>query len=193
VEWIRCLNAVDGSGAPQHLALFPADREIPVQAQGFGVQVRLDATRLERPCQRVACWLFTELCQHLHPDAFWRPLLPNSREVTSWYHTLVTSCAYRLLAKLVAHKAALFTHLQERWRDLFGASFDVLLYDLTSTYFESDPAESPGGLRRFGYSWDKRSDCVQVVIALVVTRLPGVLSVILLPKPSYVKLETQSV
>ena len=76
---------------------------------------------------------------------------------------------YRCHDRLLAHKADLFRHLQERWRDLFNAQFDVLLYDLTSTYFESDPPESKEGLRRFGYSRDKRSDCVQVVIALIVT------------------------
>jgi transposase len=70
---------------------------------------------------------------------------------------------------LLAHKEALFSHLQERWRDLFNARFEVLLYDLTSTYFESDPPFSEGDKRKFGYSRDKRSDCVQVVIALVVT------------------------
>jgi len=57
---------------------------------------------------------------------------------------------------LPAHKAALFTHLTQRWRDLFNASFDVLLYDLTSTYFESDPPFGEGDKRRFGYSRDKR-------------------------------------
>jgi transposase len=61
----------------------------------------------------------------------------------------------------------MFTFLKQRWQDLFNAEFDVLLYDLTSTYFECDPPEF--GKRRFGYSRDKRSDCVQVVIALVVT------------------------
>ena len=65
---------------------------------------------------------------------------------------------YRCLDKLVGHKAALFRHLKERWSDLFDAKFEVLLYDLTSTYFESDPPESAGGLRRYGYSRDKRSD-----------------------------------
>jgi len=70
---------------------------------------------------------------------------------------------------LLAHKAALFTHLVQRWRDLFNASFDVLLYDLTSTYFESDPPLEEGDKRRFGYSRDKRPDCVQVVIGLIVT------------------------
>ena len=70
---------------------------------------------------------------------------------------------------LLKHKRALFDHLTQRWRDLFNAKYEVLLYDLTSTYFESDPPEDPSGLRRFGYSRDKRSDCVQVVIALIVT------------------------
>ena len=71
---------------------------------------------------------------------------------------------------LLQHKDALFAHLMARWRDLFNANFDVLLYDLTSTYFEinaSDVAE--GDKRRHGYSRDKRPDCPQVVIALVVT------------------------
>ena len=71
---------------------------------------------------------------------------------------------------LLQHKDALFSHLMTRWRDLFNADFDVLLYDLTSTYFEinaSDVAE--GDKRRHGYSRDKRPDCPQVVIALVVT------------------------
>jgi transposase len=52
---------------------------------------------------------------------------------------------------------------------LFGASFEVLLYDLTSTYFESSQPDDENDKRRFGYSRDKRSDCVQVVIALIVT------------------------
>lgn len=75
---------------------------------------------------------------------------------------------YRCMDKLLAHEDALFGFLKDRWSDLFGAKFDVLLYDLTSTYFECDvpPAD---GLRRFGYSRDKRSDCVQVVVALIVT------------------------
>ncbi len=74
---------------------------------------------------------------------------------------------YRCLDRVVDHKATFFTSLTERWRSLFAARFDVLLYDLTSTYFECQP---PGtGKRRFGYSRDQRADCVQVVIALIVT------------------------
>ena len=68
---------------------------------------------------------------------------------------------YRCLDKLLPHKRALFSFLRERWETLFDARFDVLLYDLTSSYFESDPPFS--GKRQFGYSRDKRPDCVQVV------------------------------
>ena len=74
---------------------------------------------------------------------------------------------YRVLDRLCAHRAGFFGFLRERWGSLFGARFDVLLYDLTSTYFESDPPFDDK--RRFGYSRDRRSDCVQVVIALIVT------------------------
>lgn len=74
---------------------------------------------------------------------------------------------YRCLDKLLAHKRAFFSFLRERWEALFQVRFDVLLYDLTSTYFESDPRFA--GNRQFGYSRDKRPDCVQVVIALIVT------------------------
>lgn len=71
--------------------------------------------------------------------------------------------------RLLEHKEALFDHLVGRWRDLFNVSFDVLLYDLTSTYFESDPPADDEDKRRYGYSRDHRPDCVQVVIALVVS------------------------
>ena len=74
---------------------------------------------------------------------------------------------YRCLDKLVAHKRELFGFLKARWECLFGARYEILLYDLTSTYFECDPPEH--GKRRYGYSRDHRPDCVQVVIALIVT------------------------
>jgi hypothetical protein len=71
--------------------------------------------------------------------------------------------------RLLTHKQAAFDHLVGRWRDLFNISYDVLLYDLTSIYFEADPPFPEGDKRRFGYSRDHRPDCVQIVIALVVT------------------------
>ncbi len=79
-------------------------------------------------------------------------------------HTL-----YRCHDRLLEHKQALFDHLVGRWRDLFNARFDVLLYDLTSTYFEADPPFPEDDKRRHGYSRDHRPDCVQVIIALVIT------------------------
>lgn len=83
------------------------------------------------------------------------------------FSVAASNTLYRALDKLLPHKTEMFTFLCGRWTDLFGAKFEILLYDLTSTYFESDP---PGkGLRQYGYSRDKRFDCVQVVIALIVT------------------------
>jgi hypothetical protein len=76
---------------------------------------------------------------------------------------------YRCLDHLLPQKRALFAHLTARWRDLFNLTYEVLLYDLTSTYFESDPPDDPRDKRRFGYSRDKRGDCVQLVIALIIT------------------------
>jgi transposase len=74
---------------------------------------------------------------------------------------------YRCLDRLVAHKQELFVWLRHQWADLFHADFDVLLYDLTSTYFEGEMEDNPKAKR--GYSRDGRPDCLQVVIALVIT------------------------
>lgn len=109
------------------------------------------------------------------------PLIPMDgrrvgRAIVAYFHVLfryssrrfptpmsvrpTTSALYRCLDKVLEHKQALLGRLPERWRGLFGAKFDVLLYDLTSTYFESSTLRDEK---------DKRSDCVQVVIALIVT------------------------
>jgi Transposase DDE domain len=74
---------------------------------------------------------------------------------------------YRALDKALEHKEALETHLGQRWRDLFGARCDLLLYDLTSTYFEGQAGEMPKAA--FGYRRDHRPDCRQLILALVVT------------------------
>ena len=70
---------------------------------------------------------------------------------------------YRCLDKLAGHKDEMFKFLKRRWCELFGASFEVLLYDLTSTYFETDQERGADDLRQHGYSRDKRGDCRQVV------------------------------
>src|ERR1700719_921655 len=207
-DWSRAVEAFD-EDAQRHtqLSLFSADRELPGQAEGYGVQVRLDAMELHRPRQWGACWLSCELYEQLGLDQFLACRLRPSREGTNWCDILQTLVCYRLidpgsewrlhrqwfeqsamadllgadfmlaeknalyrcLDKLLPHKQALFSHLRQRWADLFGAKFEVLLYDLTSTYFESAPPDDDDDKRRFGYSRDKRSDCVQVVIALIVT------------------------
>lgn len=74
---------------------------------------------------------------------------------------------YRCLDRILEHKSTLFQHLRERWQDLFQAQFDLLLYDLTSTYIEGEGEKIPQA--RYGYSRDQRFDCKQVVIALVIT------------------------
>ena len=74
---------------------------------------------------------------------------------------------YRCLDKIVGLKGELEKHLGHRWKDLFGADTQILLYDLTSTYFEG--AAAGVKLAAHGYSRDHRSDCRQIVLALVVT------------------------
>ncbi len=74
---------------------------------------------------------------------------------------------YRCLDRILEHKPELFVWLKQKWADLFHADFEVLLYDLTSTYFEGEMEENPKA--KYGYSRDGRPDCLQVVIALVIT------------------------
>jgi hypothetical protein len=142
-------------------------------------QLRLDCYWAERlrPSREGTRWLNVLkilVCYSLiKPGSEWRlhriwygqsamgDLLGEDNEVIPYQNL------YRCLDKLLPHKEGLFSFLKQRWQDLFNTGFDVLLYDLTSTYFECDP---PGhGKRKHGYSRDKRFDCVQVVIALVVT------------------------
>ena len=73
---------------------------------------------------------------------------------------------YRWLDQILPHKTKLEGHLKERYGSLFGAEFDVLLYDLTSTYVEGAAEDNP--MMRRGYSRDHRPDCEQMVIALIV-------------------------
>jgi len=75
---------------------------------------------------------------------------------------------YRCLDRIGEHRDALFRHLRQRWEDLFHPDFEVLLYDLTSTYVEGEAEQNPKA--KYGYSRDNRPDCKQVVLAVVVTR-----------------------
>jgi len=75
---------------------------------------------------------------------------------------------YRCLDRILPHKTKLEQHLKQRYGELFGAEFDVLLYDLTSTYVEGGAEKNP--MMGRGYSRDHRPDCEQMVIALIVNR-----------------------
>ena len=74
---------------------------------------------------------------------------------------------YRCLDRVLEHKQELFLWLRQKWADLFHADFEVLLYDLTSTYFAG--AMEPHPKAKYGHSRHQRADCLQVVIALVIT------------------------
>jgi transposase len=126
-------------------------------------------TRWDLILQALSCYRFMDpgsewrLHRHWYENSAMADLLGAGFELVE-IHKL-----YECLDRLVEHKRALFDHLTQRWKDLFNAKFEVLLYDLTSTYFESDPPFGEGDKRKYGYSRDKRFDCVQVVIALIVT------------------------
>lgn len=83
-------------------------------------------------------------------------------------HLVNTQRLYRTHDALLPHKEAIETHLKERFATLFDTGYDLLLYDVTSTYFEGEASRNPQARR--GYSRDHRSDCKQVCIGLVVTR-----------------------
>jgi hypothetical protein len=96
--WCHQMEAFDeASGRHRQLALFPAEQAVPDHARGFGVQVRLDGMKLHRPRQWGACWLACHIYEQLQLDRFFAPLLPNSREGTSWQHILQTLVCYRLI------------------------------------------------------------------------------------------------
>jgi hypothetical protein len=128
-----------------------------------------EGTRWSQILQTLVCYRLIDPGSEWRLHRLWFEQSAMADLLGSDYGLVQKNALYRCLDKLLVHKAALFSHLRERWQDLFGARFEVLLYDLTSTYFESDPPENDDDKRRFGYSRDKRSDCVQVIVALIVT------------------------
>lgn len=126
-------------------------------------------TRWDLIVQALCCYRLIEPGSEWRLNRFWYETSALPDLLGSGFELVEIHKLYRCLDRLVVHKQALFDHLTKRWKDLFNAHFDVLLYDLTSTYFESDPPFAEDDKRRYGYSRDKRSDCVQVVIALIVT------------------------
>jgi transposase len=132
---------------------------------------RLDSSRSDIPWAKVLKLLVVNrlICPgsefYIHRQWFDKTAMDEL--LNTDYRIAAKDRLYRCLDRILEHKEDLCKHLKSRWEDMFGIEFDVLLYDLTSTYFEGLCEQNPKA--RFGYSRDKRSDCRQVVIALIVT------------------------
>src|ERR1700674_3195939 len=138
---------------------------------GFYEQA-LDEEAAEVPWSRVAAVLaINRLCapgSELAIEERWYPstALDDLLEIAEG--KINDTRLYRCLDRILPHKTKLEQHLKQRYGELFGAEFDVLLYDLTSTYVEGGAEKNPMMSR--GYSRDHRPDCEQMVIALIVNR-----------------------
>jgi len=130
----------------------------------------LDQEPAEVPWSRVAAVLATNrLCapgSELAIEERWYPTTALDDLLGIAEGKINDTRLYRCLDRLLPHKTKLEQHLKERYGELFGAEFDVLLYDLTSSYVEGQAAKDP--MLQRGYSRDHRPDCKQVVIALIV-------------------------
>src|SRR6202049_3090354 len=122
--------------------IVPAERGVPDHAKGFGVQVRLEAMELHGPPQWGACWLACHLYEQLQLDRFFAPLLPNSREGTSWQHVLQTLVCYRLIDPGSERR------MHRQWFEE-SAMADLLGED---------------------YGWSKRTRCIAASISCWLTR-----------------------
>jgi transposase len=186
-------------GAPEHGQLFDDGSDhltVPVRLKGIAIErsrqfgdvyLALALWRgigLEKLCERLLpigeeriAWakmaivlVAARFCEpsselHIAEDWYRRTALCDLLQLGD--QAITKDRLYRGLDHLLAHKAALEAHLSQRCGELFAIANEVLLYDVTSTYFEGQAEANPQAQR--GYSRDHRSDCKQVLIALVVT------------------------
>jgi transposase len=133
-------------------------------------EARVDQAPADVPWSRVAALLaINRLCapgSELAVEERWYPTTALDDLLHLPAGTINDSRLYRALDHLLPHKTALERHLTTRFGELFAAEFDVLLYDLTSSYVEGAAPKDP--LLQRGYSRDHRGDCKQVVLALIV-------------------------
>jgi hypothetical protein len=133
-------------------------------------EARVDAAPADVPWSRVAAVLAIDrLCapgSGLAIEERWYPMTALDDLLHIPEGTINDSRLYRTLDHLPPHKAALERHLTTRYGELFAAEFDVLLYDLTSSYVEGAAPKNP--MMRRGYSRDHRPDCLQVILAVIV-------------------------
>src|ERR1700720_3953622 len=136
---------------------------------GFFEQA-MDEEAVEVPWSRVAAVLaINRLCapgSELAIEERWYPSTALEDLLDLDEDKINDTRLYRCLDRILPHKTKLEQHLKQRYGELFGAEFDVLLYDLTSTYVEGAAENNP--MMRRGYSRDHRPDCEQMVIALIV-------------------------
>jgi len=134
------------------------------------LEEQLDGEAAEVPWSRVATVLaINRLCapgSELAIEERWYPVTALEDMLRIREGTINHTRLYRCLDRLIPHKTEIERHLKQRYGELFEAEFDVLLYDLTSSYVEGGASKNP--MMRRGYSRDHRPDCKQVVIALIV-------------------------
>jgi transposase len=140
-----------------------------LELDGFFEQA-LDGESADVPWSRVAALLaINRLCapgSELAIEERWYPATALDDLLEIAEGKINDTRLYRCLDRILPHKTKLERHLKDRYGELFGAEFDVLLYDLTSTYVEGAAEKNP--MVRRGYSRDHRPDCEQLVIALIV-------------------------
>jgi hypothetical protein len=125
--WCRVIEAFDEDTQRRtQLALFPAHREVPEHAKGYGVKVRLEAMQLYRSRQWGACWLACQLYEQLELDRFWEARLPDSREGTCWRHILETLVCYRLIDPGSEWRLHRLWFEQSAMGDLLGADYSLV-------------------------------------------------------------------
>src|SRR5438093_431817 len=135
-------------------------------------ELTMDEEAAEVPWSRVAAVLaINRLCvpgSELAIEERWYPATALDDLLEIAEGKINDTRLYRCLDRMLPHKSKLEQHLKQRYGELFGAEFDVLLYDLTSTYVEGAAEKNP--MMGRGYSRDHRPDCEQMVIALIVNR-----------------------
>ena len=174
-RWLRTVEVFNEQGEAQQLKMFPSQVEPPADDPQVA-RVLVNRVRLERTRQFGACYLGLELWRRLELDRFFEEAVDDERAAVPWSRVAALLAIgegkindtrlYRCLDRILPHKTKLEQHLKDRYGALFGAEFDVLLYDLTSTYVEGAAEANP--MMRRGYSRDHRPDCEQMVIALIV-------------------------
>src|SRR5712671_2650558 len=179
-RWQKTVEVFNEHGESSQLKLFSSEAEVPDDPNVARVLVK--KVRVERTRRFGDCYLGLELwkqlglaeffAQHLDVDGADVPWSRVAAVLDDLWHIeagkINDTRLYRCLDRLLPLKTKIEQHLKQRFGELFQAEFDVLLYDLTSTYVEGAAEANP--MMRRGYSRDHRPDCEQLVLALIVNQ-----------------------